>query len=81
MVQRLLEPHGVTLEVHNEQDERYPHCLLRVPEGTRQERAGYLLRNEYNKITLPDGFIFYQTLNRDGWSTIRFLIGEQEREG
>ncbi len=78
-LQQLLAPHGATLEPHPE-DERYPHCLLHLPAEAQREREGYRLRNDYYKITLPDGFIMFQTLDRQGWSTIRFLIEDDEKQ-
>jgi len=57
-VKKILEPHGSTIEVHEQPEEgdRFPCWLLLLPEGTKKEREGFTgAYHEHNKITLPDG--------------------------
>lgn len=81
-VKKILEPHGVKIEVHEQPmaGDRFPCWLLLLPEGTRREREGYVRAyHEYYQITLPDGFVFFQEVDADSWSTISFLVEEKQR--
>ena len=81
-LQRIFEPHGVTIEVHDEPEgeEKYPYCLIHLPEGTQKERDGFVgAYHEHNKITLPDGFTLFQEVDADSWSSISFLLEEKDR--
>src|SRR5438309_11921956 len=76
---KILEPHVVKIEVHEqpEEGERHPYWLLCLPEGTKKEREGYVgAYHEHNKITLPDGFIFFQEVDAESWSNISFPAEE-----
>jgi len=80
LLQKILEPHGVTLEAYEqpEEGERYPYYLLHLPEGTQKERDGFTgAYHEHYKITLPDGFVFFQEVDAESWSTISFPIEEK----
>jgi hypothetical protein len=80
-VKKILEPHGVKIEVHEQPEEgdRFPCWLLLLPEGTRKEREGFTgAYHEHNKITLPDGFVFFQEVDAQSWSTISFPIEEKK---
>lgn len=81
-IKKILEPHRVKIKVHAEpmEGDRFPCWLLLLPEGTRKEREGFTgAYHEHNKITLPDGFIFFQEVDAEGWSTISFLAEEHEQ--
>jgi hypothetical protein len=81
-LQKILEPHAVKIEVHDqpEEGERYPYCLFHLPEGTLKERDGFVgAYHEHNKITLPDGFVFFQEVDADSWSSISFPIEEKDK--
>jgi hypothetical protein len=76
-LQNLLEPHGIQIEVCD-QEER-PYCLLHLPEGAKQEADGFLgAQYQQNKITLPDGFQIVQRVDLEGWSTIQFPREEEQ---
>ncbi len=74
--QEVLAHHGVRMEVHEEPTRQASCCLLILPAGSRQERDGYVMQYEQNKLLLPDGFVLCQTLDAEGWSSIRFLSPE-----
>jgi hypothetical protein len=81
-IQKILEPHGVKIEVHEQplEGDRFPCWLLLLPEGTQQEREGFTgAYHEHNKITLPDGFVFFQEVDAESWSTISFPVEEQQK--
>lgn len=70
-IQSVVEPHGIRIEVVNQEES--PYCLLHLPEGTTHEPDGFLgAKYEQRKITLPDGFQIVQSIDPEGWSTIRF---------
>jgi hypothetical protein len=75
--QKILEPHGVKIAVHEEplEGERFPCWLLHLPEGTRREKdkptGAY---HEHYKITLPDGFVIFQEIDTEGWSVISYSL-------
>jgi hypothetical protein len=74
-IRRLLEPHGVTIEVHEQplEGDRFPCCLLLLPEGSKKERDGLTgVYHDHNKITLPNGFVFFQEVDAESWSRISF---------
>ena len=81
-VKKILEPHGVTIEVHAEpmEGDRFPCWLLLLPEGTLKEREGFTgAYHDHNKITLPDGFVFFQEVDAESWSTISFPVEENQK--
>lgn len=64
-VKKILEPHGVTIDVHEQpvEGDRFPSWLLHLPEGTKQEKDGLTgAYHEHYRYTLPDGFIFFKRL-------------------
>ena len=72
-VQAVLTRHGVRMDVHEESTRQASFCVLILPAGSRQEHDGYVCGREQNKLLLPDGFVLCQTLDAEGWSSIRFL--------
>ncbi len=72
-VQAVLAHHGVEVEVHEEPTRQASFCVLILPAGSRRERDGYVCGHEQNKLLLPDGFVLCQTLDAEGWSSLRFL--------
>src|SRR5690349_19107104 len=80
-VKRILEAHGIKIEVHEQplEGDRFPCWLLLLPEGTKKEKDGFTLAyHEHYKITLPDGFVFFQEVDAESWSTISFLAEEKQ---
>ncbi len=71
-IQAILELHSARLEEHDQEERCY--CLIRFPEGTRRERTKVLAYHERYLITLPDGFEVLQTVDQEGWSTLRFAV-------
>ena len=76
-IQNVLEPHGIRIELFDKEEQ--PYCLLHLPEGAKQEADGFLgAQYQQNKITLPDGFQIMQSVDPEGWSTIRFPREEEQ---
>ena len=81
-LKKILEPHGVKIEVHAEpiEGDRFPCWLLILPEGTKKEKEGFTRAyHEHYQITLPDGFVFFQEVDAQSWSTISFSTEENQR--
>jgi hypothetical protein len=60
--------------------DKFPCWLLLLPDGTSKEKDGFTgAYHEHYKITLPDGFIIFQEVDAESWSTISFPIEENQR--
>lgn len=81
-LKKILEPHHIKIEIHEQpmEGDRFPCWLLLLPEGSKTEREGYVgAYHEHYQITLPDGFVFFQEVDAESWSTISFLVEEKQQ--